>query len=274
MDFFNSLADIKLGDISLSSILSAVLIYVVCYVVIRLLCRAFEKLLDRSKHIDASLKTFFSGAIKAVLWVIAIIIIAGSLGIPVTSLVAVLSVAGVALSLALQGLLSNLFSGITILATRPFNVGDYVQVGGESGTVKSIGLFYTVLDTLDNRVIYAPNGEITSSKIVNYSAEPLRRVIIPVTASYDSATEDVRRAVLAAAAKDERILTEPAPMAAISGFGSSSVEYTVRVWCKSDDYWDVLFALNENIRESFAEYGVEMSYDHLNVHIETESAAK
>ena len=274
MDFFNSLADIKLGDISLSSILSAVLIYVVCYVVIRLLCRAFEKLLDRSKHIDASLKTFFSGAIKAVLWVIAIIIIAGSLGIPVTSLVAVLSVAGVALSLALQGLLSNLFSGITILATRPFNVGDYVQVGGESGTVKSIGLFYTVLDTLDNRVIYAPNGDITSSKIVNYSAESLRRVIIPVTASYDSATEDVRRAVLAAAAKDERILSEPAPMAAISGFGSSSVEYTVRVWCKSDDYWDVLFALNENIRESFAEYGVEMSYDHLNVHIEKDTSAQ
>lgn len=274
MDFFNSLADIKLGDISLSSILSAVLIYVVCYVVIRLLCRAFEKLLDRSKHIDASLKTFFSGAIKAVLWVIAIIIIAGSLGIPVTSLVAVLSVAGVALSLALQGLLSNLFSGITILATRPFNVGNYVQVGGESGTVKSIGLFYTVLDTLDNRVIYAPNGDITSSKIVNYSAESLRRVIIPVTASYDSATEDVRRAVLAAAAKDERILTEPAPMAAISGFGSSSVEYTVRVWCKSDDYWDVLFALNENIRESFAEYGVEMSYDHLNVHIEKDTSAQ
>lgn len=274
MDFFNSLADIKLGDISLSSILSAVLIYVVCYVVIRLLCRAFEKLLDRSKHIDASLKTFFSGAIKAVLWVIAIIIIAGSLGIPVTSLVAVLSVAGVALSLALQGLLSNLFSGITILATRPFNVGDYVQVGGEGGTVKSIGLFYTVLDTPDNRVIYAPNGDITSSKIVNYSAETLRRVIIPVTASYDSATEDVRRAVLAAAAKDERILTEPAPMAAISGFGSSSVEYTVRVWCKSDDYWDVLFALNENIRESFAEYGVEMSYDHLNVHIEKDTSAQ
>ena len=274
MDFFNSLADIKLGDISLSSILSAVLIYVVCYVVIRLLCRAFEKLLDRSKHIDASLKTFFSGAIKAVLWVIAIIIIAGSLGIPVTSLVAVLSVAGVALSLALQGLLSNLFSGITILATRPFNVGDYVQVGGEGGTVKSIGLFYTALDTPDNRVVYAPNGDITSGKIVNYSAEALRRVIIPVTASYDSATEDVRRAVLAAAAKDERILSEPAPMAAISGFGSSSVEYTVRVWCKSDDYWDVLFALNEHIRESFAEYGVQMSYDHLNVHIEKDTSAQ
>ena len=274
MEFLNSLADIKLGDISLSSILSAVLIYIVCYAAIKLLCRAFDKMLDRSKHIDPSLKTFFASAIKAALWVIAIIIIAGSLGIPVTSLVAVLSVAGVALSLALQGLLSNLFSGMTILTTRPFKVGDYVQIGGESGTVKSIGLFYTVLNTMDNRVICAPNGDITSSKIINYSAEPLRRIIIPITASYDSATEDVRRAVLAAAAKDECILDDPAPFVAISNFGSSSVEYTVRVWCKSSDYWNVLFTLNENIRECFAEHGVEMSYDHLNVHIDTGSSAQ
>ncbi len=268
MGIFNSLSDIKLGDISLSSILSAVLIYIVCFAMIKILCRAFGKMLDRAKHIDASLKSFFSGAIKAVLWAIAIIIIAGSLGIPVTSLVAVLSVAGVALSLALQSLLSNLFSGMTILATRPFKLGDFVEVGGESGVVKSIGLFYTEIKTVDNRIIYAPNGDITSGKIINYSAEELRRVIIPVTASYDSATEDVRKAVLAAAAKDERVLREPEPFAAISSFGSSSVEYTVRVWCKSEDYWDVLFALNENIRESFAAHGVEMSYEHLNVHID------
>ena len=275
MDFFNSLADIKLGEISLGSILSAILIYVICYVAIKLLCRAFERLLDRSKHIDASLKTFFAGAIKAVLWVVAIIIIAGSLGIPVTSLVAVLSVAGVALSLALQGLLSNLFSGITILATRPFKVGDYVQVGGEGGTVKSIGLFYTALDTPDNRVVYAPNGDITSGKIVNYSAEALRRVIIPVTASYDSATEDVRRAVLAAAAKDERILSEPAPMAAISSFGSSSVEYTVRVWCKTADYWTVYYDLMEAVGAAFDAHGVSMSYPQMNVHVlDTPESAK
>lgn len=268
MEFLNSLSDIKLGSISLSSILSAVLIYIVCYIAIKLLCKAFGKILDRAKHMDASLKTFFSSAIRALLWVVAIIIIAGSLGIPVTSLVAVLSVAGVALSLALQGLLSNLFSGITILTTRPFTVGDFVEIGGESGTVKSVGLFYTCFDTPDNRVIYAPNGDITSSKIINYSAEPIRRVTVSVTASYDSATEDVRRAALNAAAKDERVLREPAPFAAISSFGSSSIEYTVRVWCKSEDYWDVLFALNENIRESFAECGVEMSYDHLNVHLD------
>lgn len=192
MNFFDSLSSIKLGDVSLSSVFSALIVYVLCYIAIKILCKAFEKILDSSRHIDASLKSFFRSAIKAVLWTIAVIIIAGTLGIPVTSLVAVLSVAGVALSLALQGLLSNLFSGITLLTTHPFKVGDYVEISGQSGTVKSIGLFYTGLATVDNRMIYAPNGSVTSGQIVNFSAEDLRRVIISVTASYDSATEDVR----------------------------------------------------------------------------------
>ena len=165
MNFFDSLSSIKLGDVSLSSVFSALIVYVLCYIAIKILCKAFEKILDSSRHIDASLKSFFRSAIKAVLWTIAVIIIAGTLGIPVTSLVAVLSVAGVALSLALQGLLSNLFSGITLLTTHPFKVGDYVEISGQSGTVKSIGLFYTGLATVDNRMIYAPNGSVTSGQI-------------------------------------------------------------------------------------------------------------
>ncbi len=267
MDFLNKLLDLKLGDISVSSVISAIVVYIICYVAIKILCRAFDKILDASKHIDASLKSFFRSAIKAALWTIAVIIILGALGIPVTSLVAVLSVAGVALSLALQGLLANLFSGITLLTTHPFRVGDYVQIGSEGGTVQSIGLFYTGMTTPDNRVVYVPNGTVTSGQIVNFSAEETRRVIISVTASYDSATDDVRKAALAAAAMDERILNEPAPFAAIVNYGSSSIEYTVRVWCKTSDYWDVYFTLNENLRTCFEKYGVEMCYDHLNVHL-------
>ena len=240
MNFFDSLSSIKLGDVSLSSVFSALIVYVLCYIAIKILCKAFEKILDSSRHIDASLKSFFRSAIKAVLWTIAVIIIAGTLGIPVTSLVAVLSVAGVALSLALQGLLSNLFSGITLLTTHPFKVGDYVEISGQSGTVKSIGLF---------------------------SAEDLRRVIISVTASYDSATEDVRAACLDAIGMIDKALSDPPPFAAISSYGSSSIEYTVRTWCKTEDYWDVYFALNENLRTCFEKHGVEMCYDHLNVHL-------
>ncbi len=267
MNFFDSLSSIKLGDISLGSLFSALIVYLLCYIAIKILCRAFGKMLDASRHLDASLKSFFRSAIKAGLWTIAVIIIAGTLGIPVTSLVAVLSVVGVALSLALQGLLSNLFSGITLLTTHPFKVGDYVQIGSEEGVVQSIGLFYTAYTTPDNRVVYAPNGTVTSGQIINFTAEEKRRIIISVTASYDCATEDVRRAALAAAAMDERVLSDPAPFAAIVGYGSSSIEYTVRVWCKTADYWNVYFALNENLRTCFEKYGVEMCYDHLNVHI-------
>ena len=167
----------------------------------------------------------------------------------------------------MQGLLSNLFSGITLLTTHPFKVGDYVEISGQSGTVKSIGLFYTGLATVDNRMIYAPNGSVTSGQIVNFSAEDLRRVIISVTASYDSATEDVRAACLDAIGMIDKALSDPPPFAAISSYGSSSIEYTVRTWCKTEDYWDVYFALNENLRTCFEKHGVEMCYDHLNVHL-------
>ena len=267
MNFFDSLSSIKLGDISLSSLLSALIVYLLCYIAIKILCRAFGRMLDASRHLDASLKSFFRSAIKAGLWTIAAIIIAGALGIPVTSLVAVLSVVGVALSLALQGLLSNLFSGITILTTHPFKVGDYVELGGHEGTVKSIGLFYTAVATGDNRIVYAPNGSVTSGQVINHSAEELRRVILTVTASYDSAAEDVRAACLDAIAMTAKTLSDPPPFVAVTSYGSSSIEYTVRAWCRSADYWDVYFALTENLRTGFDRHGVEMSYDHLNVHL-------
>lgn len=270
MNFFDSLSSIKLGDISLSSLLSALVVYLLCYIAIKILCRAFGKMLDASRHLDASLKSFFRSTTKAGLWTIAAIIIAGTLGIPVTSLVAVLSVVGVALSLALQGLLSNLFSGITILTTHPFKVGDYVELGGYEGTVKSIGLFYTGVATNDNRIVYSPNGNVTSGQVINHSAEALRRVIVPVTASYDCATEDVRAACLDAIAMTGKTLSDPAPFVAITSYGSSSVEYTVRAWCASGDYWDVYFALIENLRTGFDKHGVEMCYDHLNVHVVSE----
>ena len=184
MELLDKLHDLKLGDVSLGSVFSALLVYLICYVAIKILCKAFDKILDASKHLDASLKSFFRSAIKALLWSVAVIIIAGTLGIPVTSLVAMLSVVGVALSLSLQGLLSNLFSGVTLLTTRPFKVGDYVEIGGNGGTVSSIGLFYTGLNTADNRVVYVPNGTVTTGQIVNFSAQDTRRVVVSVTASY------------------------------------------------------------------------------------------
>ena len=256
-----------LGNATIVAVVRAIVIFIICYIAIKILNKAFSKLLGKSKHLDPSLKTFFCSAIKVALWSVAIMIIASALGINITSLVAVLSVAGVALSLALQGLLSNIFSGITILASRPIAVGNFVEVGGQSGTVRTIGLFYTSLATVDNKIIYVPNGEITSGKIINYSAEPMRRVDIAVNTSYDCATEDVRTALNAAIAMTDKVLNEPAPFVAIAAYNASTIEYTVRAWCNTADYWDVHFALNENIRASFAEHKVEMSYEHINVHM-------
>lgn len=266
MKIFESLSAIQIGSISLSSILNAIVIFVICAIVIKILKKAIIGMLGKSR-IDESLKSFLASAASAALWVIAIIIIADSMGIPVTSLVAVLSVAGLALSLAIQGLLTNLFSGITILITKPFEVGDFVDVGGNLGTVRSIGLFYTVINTVDNKVIHVPNGDITSAKVINYSSEELRRVDLSITAAYSCATEDVRAALLEAAAMTEKALAEPAPFVAIEKYNASNIQYTYRVWCKSADYWDAYFGLNENVRKCFAQRGVEMTYDHINVHV-------
>ncbi len=266
MDFFENLSKIQIGSLSLGSLLNAIVIFIICFIIIKLLKKAIYRALDKS-HLDGSLKGFLGSVLSAALWAIAIIIIADSLGIPVTSLVAILSVAGLALSLAIQGLLTNLFSGVTILVTRPFNVGDFVDIGGNTGVVRKIGLFYTVLCTVDNKLIHVPNGDITSAKVVNYSSEPLRRVDLAITASYDCATEAVRKALLDAAAKTEKALSDPAPFAAINVYNASNIEYTFRVWCRSADYWDVYFGLNENVRASFAEHGIIMTYEHINVHV-------
>lgn len=254
-------------SVHLATIIKAVGLFVICYVAIKILRKAIDKILDRSKHLDPSLKSFFASAVNVLLWAIAVMIVASALGINVTSLVAILSVAGVALSLALQGLLANVFSGITLLASRPIAVGNFAEIGGVSGTVKAIGLFYTCLATVDNKVVYVPNGDITGSKIINYSAEEMRRVDLSVGTSYDCPTQAVRSAILEAVAATDKILDEPAPFVALAAYNASNIEYTVRVWCKTEDYWDVHFALNENIRDSFDRNGVEMSYEHLNVHI-------
>ena len=195
------------------------------------------------------------------------IIVAGALGIPTTSLVALISIAGLALSLSVQNILSNLFSGLTLLITKPFKAGDYVEVAGKAGVIKTVGLFYTQMNTLDNILVSIPNGDITGSTINNYSSEPLRRVDMNFCASYDCATEDVKTAIMEAISRDEKILADPAPFVRLNEYKDSVVDYVVRVWCKGADYWDVHFNLNENVRECFAEKGVKMSYGHLNVHV-------
>ena len=269
MDFtkmFSGLSGIYLGTLSLSSILSAVVIFLICLIAIRLLSRVVKKALERS-HMEKGLKSFILSAIHIGLWAIAAVIVADSLGIPTASLVALLSVVGLALSLSIQGIASNLFSGVTVLATKPFVSGDFVELSTVSGKVHTVGLFHTTILTVDNKLIYVPNSEITSSKIINYTHENRRRVDIKVTVSYDSPLESVKAALLELMASDERILTDPAPFVSVQSYQSSNIEYILRAWVNTPDYWDVYYALNEGMLAALQKHGCEMSYEHVNVHL-------
>ena len=266
MDFIEKIGAARIGTISIATLFEAIIVLLLCIIASRIVTALLRRGLERSK-LDGVLRGFIRTGVRALLWVLTVIIVADTLGINTTSLVAVVSIAGLALSLSIQNILSNVFSGVTLLINRPFKAGDYVDIGSTSGIVRTVGVFYTVLDTYDNKRITIPNSSVTSATVTNYSDEPLRRVDVNISASYDAATEEVRAALLEAAGMDARAAAEPAPFVAILSYGDSSINYTVRVWCASADYWSVFYALNENIRTCFARHGVEMSYPHMNVHM-------
>lgn len=266
MDIFSSLEKISIGKISLASILSTLVVLIICLIVKRILSKAAANIIERT-HLDKGIKSFLSSAVNVLIWVVVILIVADNLGIPITSLVAIVSVASLALSLSVQNLLTNIFSGMTILGTKPFTVGDFVDIGGTSGTVTKLGLFYTVINTPDNQIIYTPNSTVANTKVINYSVNPIRRIELTVTASYDDEPEKVKAALMEAAERTEGALNDPAPFAGVSSYGSSSIEYKLYVWSDKSTFLSTKFSLTENVHSAFKAEGVAMTYDHLNIHV-------
>lgn len=263
----NEIANIGIANFTVGKLCYAVVVFLICLLIIKIIMRVVNRALNKA-NIEKGLHKFVKSSVKIILLFLAIIIAADILGIPITSLVALFSVLGLAISLAVQSTLANLANGIMILLTKPFHTGDYIEAAGVSGTVNEIQLVYTKLKTADNKVIYVPNNEITSSKIVNYTREDSRRAEIKVTASYECKTEDVKNAIKEAMKKSESmILKDPEPFIRISAYRDSDIEYTVRVWAKQADYWTVYFDLLENIRESFEKNNVKRTYNNLNVYV-------
>lgn len=256
-----------LKSLSLSSIIKIVLLIVVLVVLVKLLCRLFDRFLERSR-IDRSLYGFLRAGCRILLCFVAVTIVASSLNIDVTSLIALLSVAGLALSLALQGALSNLAGGIVILTTKPLHAGDYVSIGDSEGFVEEIGMTYTQLMTFDRRTIFIPNSTVTSSNIVNYTMDGKRRVEIEVSASYDADIDQVKTALRDALDTVGGFYEDPPYFIHVKGYGESAIEYSVRAYCKGDDYWEQYYALLEEIKRTFDKNGIPMTYPHLNVHIQ------
>lgn len=256
----------SIGSFTVGRLLGAVLLALMCLAAVKLLLRFSDRLLARL-HTPKTVLGMLRASIKVVLLFLAVLIVMGFLGIPVTSLVAVLSVVGVAVSLGVQNFLTNVVGGLQILASHPFEVGDYVEAGGCAGTVREVGLFYTKIVTADNKLIQIPNGSVVAANITNYSAQPTRRVELVVSAAYEAPVEQVEQVLLAVASGHEKVLPDPAPFARVSKYGTSSVEYTVRVWCANGDYWSVYFDLMKAVKVAFDQNGIQMTYDHVNVHM-------
>ena len=257
----------SLGGYSLGNILSAIVTLLVCLVVVRLLMKLVTKLVGRARRINDRLQKIILSAIKAVLYVLTVIITAEALGVNTTSLTAIMSVLTLGITLAAEDILGNVAGGLVILSSRPFGIGDVIETAGTEGTVREITLNHTKIETYDGQIIMQPNKELSSSRIINYSTLGRRRVVRTVTASYDAPTETVKAACMEAVAATPKVLSDPAPDVSLTTYGSSSIEYTVRCWAAVDDYWGAYHALNENLRSAFERNGVEMTYDHLNVHV-------
>lgn len=255
------------SSLSLQQLLPSLVALVAGLVLARLMCKLFDRILNRSR-IEKSLHGFLRSLFRILLYVIVGLVVAGTLGLNVSSLVAVLGVVSLAISLAVQGTLSNIAGGIQVLTSQPFHVGDYVEIAGTDGTVAEIGMIYTRLTTIDNKGVYLPNSDVASSKIINYTAEGKRRIDLSFSAAYDCATEDVRSALLRAAQVDGA-LNDPKPEAYVKEYEDSSISYLLRVWVLTPDYWDVYFKVTENVRVEFENAGLTMSYPHLNVHLDS-----
>ena len=250
---------------ALNKILPAVIILVIGVLAIRVVNRLVKTALEKSR-LEKAAHTLILSLVSTCLYILLGLIAASSLGIDVTSVVALASVLTLALSLALQNMVSNVIGGFTILYTHPFRSGDFVEIAGQSGTVQEINMTYTKLATPDNKLVSIPNSAVVAAQIVNYSAAETRRIAIDVSASYEVPTQKVIDA-LALAGTMDKVLLEPAPSAVVSAYGESAIQYSLRVWVKNEDYWDVYFALNQRIKNIFDEQGVYMTYPHINVHL-------
>lgn len=263
----DSAAGISLGSVTLLSVLSAILVFLICLLSITVILRIVGNI-QKMRRLDGAIQGFIRSAIKAGLWLIAAVIIADRLGIKTASLVTLIGVAGLALSLSIQGVLANLFSGLTLLTTKPFTAGDYVDIDDISGSISEIGLFYTTLITADNKIIYVPNSQVAGTKIVNYTRREDRRVEMCFLVSRAVSPDTVKAALREAAGADARAMKEPAPFAGLRAYRDGAAEYVLRVWTRNEDYWDLYYTLNERVGAVFEKQGIPMSGGQVTIRLE------
>jgi len=250
---------------------TALAIFLIGKFIVRIVVRATATLMQ-NQEVDKTLETFICNLVRTVLMVVVIIAAIGAIGVQTTSFIAIFGAAGLAVGLALQGSLSNFASGVLIVLFRPYRVGDWIEAAGISGGVEEVQILTTILKTGDNKQIIVPNSQIMNSIITNYSVNDTRRVDMVVGVSYEDDIDKVRKTLEELIAAEERILPEPAPTIAVSALADSSVNFVVRPWVKTSDYWGVMFDMTEAIKKRFDKDGISFPFPQQDVHLYNEKS--
>ena len=248
------------------NIISALLILFIGNIIVKAVANSVSKVLEKKK-MDKAVVEFVNGLVRYLLFVIVLIAALGRVGVQTASVVAVIGAAGLAVGLALQGSLSNFAAGVLIVAFRPFKSGDYVEIGGVAGSVEAIQIFQTVLKTPDNKMVVVPNSSVIGGAITNYSRHATRRVDLVIGVSYSADLKQTKQVIRDVLEKDERILKDPAIQIGVLALADSSVNFVVRPWCKTADYWDVYFDSTQAIKEALDEAGIEIPFPQMDVHL-------
>ena len=240
----------------------AALILVIGFMVAGAVARTIRKIPDRNPKLDKTLANFFASVAKYAILAVVLIAVLTRFGVETTSLVAALGAVTLAIGLALQGTLSNVAAGVMIVFFRPYKIGDFVEIAGVAGSVKDITLFYSELNTPDNRQIIIPNGQAWGGILINYSAYPTRRCDFTFSASYDDDIEKVLGVLRTTFEADARVHKDPELFVEVKAHGASSVDYVVRAWCNASDYWGLHFDMNKAVKQAFDANGIEIPYPH------------
>ena len=256
----------SLDTVTLEKLFTTLLILVVCLICIRIVGKIMQRIMDKLTW-DPRVERYIVSGVKALLYILTVLIVADNFGIPVTSLIALVSVFGLAISLAVQDILSNIAGGLVILFSKPFELGDYIATDSDEGTVAEISLTHTKLDTFDGQRTMLPNSKLVAGKITNFTTRGVRRVNHGVNVSCDCSTADVRKACLKAVSRTNGVLPDPEPSVVIGSYGESYIEFRIRFWATNEDYWDAYFQSLEEIRTAFAEEGIAMTYNQMKVQI-------
>ncbi len=256
----------ELGVTAGKHLLVAGLVFVVGRLIIGIINKLVAKLLSR-RHVDASVQSFLRSLVKIMLTVLLIISVIGALGINTTSFAALLASAGVAIGMALSGNLQNFAGGLVILLFKPYRVGDWIEVQGVQGKVQEIQIFHTLLLQADNKVVFIPNGSMSTAVVINYTRTDTRRVEWTVGIDYGESVDKAKDVILSTLKADQRIQADPGPAVLVSALADSSVNLTVRVWVKNDDYWPVFHDIYNQIYDQFNAAGISIPFPQQTVHI-------